>query len=624
LPAVHDHSDASFPDAGPDLAGYLARSKDILTTMANAVSAMKIFPSDHETIRTFVDSLAAKFDGFFQRFARLDVEVGEYTFRCADQVVYTDETTIKSLPFFFHKDGTEILYFYRGLDRPEIRGFLELIKTVSQKPGFENDIVAALWESDFSNIQYYAPDEFLENQIIAEKREVQAAENLPELPSDLAHESVEVKVDRSKFADGRIELKPADREKVARDREAADPDDGPPEMGLPIPFGQAPAASPDESAGAMPLPTIGDKGLTQADLADLETLVRANRDLSPEEEFINLTAEIVFLEADPAICAASLDVLADFHFDQIRAGRFSVGKAVIEKTRELMSHLGPDPARKAGMIEAALKKLMGPKALEAVESALSSDAPVEWASLLAFFRILGKPTLSTAGALFEKRVDPEVRGLILEFIQDLSGHDPAVMISLANDNRPALSTEIIRLLADLPQERGIPHLAAFLMFKSRDLKLETIHALGRLQSEKANRILHGFLNDPDEDLRIQAALKLNPAEERSRIVQFIGEAAAAEFRKKSLKEKSAILSFLGRTRSPEALEFLAAVLARRALWPSGKSVEMKLAAVAGLESMGTAKAAEVLESGARGRGRKVRGACAEALARISAAGIPVD
>lgn len=624
MPDAQDRSGASLPASGPDLAGYLARSKDILTTMANAVSAMKIFPSDHETIRTFVDSLGAKFDGFFERFARLDVEVGEYTFRCADQVVYTDETTIKSLPFFFHKDGTEILYFYRGLDRPEIRGFLELIKTVSQKPGFENDIVAALWESDFSNIQYYAPDEFLENQIIAEKREVQAAENLPELPSDLAHESVEVKVDRSKFADGRIELKPADREKVARDRESVDPDDAPLETGLPIPAGQAPAASPDESAGVLPVPTTRDKGLTEADLADLDTLVRANRDLSPEEEFINLTAEIIFLEADPAICAASLDVLAEFHFDQIRAGRFPVGRAIIEKARELLSQIGPGEGHKPDLIEATLTKLMGPKALEAVEAALSSDTPVEWPALLAFFRILGKPTLSTAGALFEKRVDPEVRGLILEFIRDLSGHDPSIMISLANDNRPALSMEIIRLLAELPEERGIPHLAAFLMFKSRDLKLETIHALGKLQSEKANRILHGFLNDPDEDLRIQAALKLNPAEERSRIVQFIGEASAPEFRKKSLKEKTVILSFLGRTRSPEALEFLAAVLARRTWWPSGKSLEMKLAAVAGLESMGTSKAAAVLESGMRSRGRRVRGACAEALARVTAAGIPAD
>jgi len=43
---------------------------------------------------------------------------------------------------------------------------------------------------------------------------------------------------------------------------------------------------------------------------------------------------------------------------------------------------------------------------------------------------------------------------------------------------------------------------------------------------------------------------------------------------------------------------------------------MRLAAVAGLESMGTAEASAALEEGARTRGRKVREACAQALARI--------
>ncbi|MBE0713448.1 MAG: hypothetical protein IH583_13810, partial [Candidatus Aminicenantes bacterium] len=134
------------------------KAKDILNCMSNAGSAMKIFPSDHATVRNFVDALSRKFDDFFKTFQRLEVGVEEYSFTCAGQVVFTDEMTIKSLPFFFFKDGTQILYFYRGLDRRELIEFLDLIKTVSQKPGGDNDIVAALWESDFSNIQYYAPD----------------------------------------------------------------------------------------------------------------------------------------------------------------------------------------------------------------------------------------------------------------------------------------------------------------------------------------------------------------------------------------------------------------------------------------------------------------------------------
>jgi HEAT repeat protein len=170
----------------------------------------------------------------------------------------------------------------------------------------------------------------------------------------------------------------------------------------------------------------------------------------------------------------------------------------------------------------------------------------------------------------------------------------------------------------MPGQKGVLHLSAFLMFKNRDIKLEVIHALGRMGNEMADRILMGFLNDPDEDLRIQAAMKLNPTEEKSRIVHIIHEASAPAFRKKSLKEKQAILSFLGRTRSEEALGFLAGTLEKTTFLPSARNQEMRLAAVAGLESMGTAEAAAALETGTRARGKKVREACAEALVRTHA------
>jgi len=590
------------------------KAQDILNCMANTVSAMKIFPSDHATVRNFVDSLSGKFEDYFKTYQRFEVGVEEYSFTCAGQTVYTDEMTIKSLPFFFFKDGTQILYFYRGLDRQELLEFLELIKNVSQKPGGDNDIVAALWENDFSNIQYYAPDEFLENQILAEKRETKSDQDLPELPSDLAHETLEVKVDLAKFSEGRIELKPEDREKFhwgpQGEEDAADRAAG---VG---PKGPEPITSPDESSGLARSPAATtESNLTEAEVQELETMVSANRVLWPEDEFINLTAEVVFLETDLKICEASLDVLFEFQLDQIQEGHFPVATTIIRKVQELRSHLGTGAPQKSALLESCLKKLTGPKTLEAVEALLGMKSSIDWVALLGFFKMLGPKTLSTAAGLFEAQTGQDVRAQILSFIEETGGHDPGLIISLANDARPALSSEIIGIIARMPGRKGISHLSAFLMFKNRDIKLEVIHALGAMRDEMSNRILMGFLNDPDEELRIQAAMKLNPTEEKSRIVHIIHEASLPEFRKKSLKEKQAILSFLGRTRSEEALTFLVAALEKTTFLPSARNLETRLAAVAGLESMGTAEAAAALETGTGARGKRVREACAEALAR---------
>jgi HEAT repeat protein len=608
------------------------KAEDILTCMANAVSAMKLFPSDHATVRNFVDILSAKFDDFFMTYARLEVGIGEYAFTCGGKVVYTDETTLKSLPFFFFKDGAQILYFYRGLDRSELVEFLELIKNVAQKPGGDNDIVAALWESDFSNIQYYSPDEFIENQILDQKREVQAGQgpqdsaaekqegqadlDLPELPSDLSHEALELKVDLARLSHGRIELK---QEDMAKFHWQPGAEGG---QALPAPSGRGPgpepSGGPEASSGltATPVATIN-SNLTEAEVRELDEMVQSNRALWPEEEFVKMTAEVVYLEADLAGCAASIDILVEFYLEQIGQGQFPAAGMIISKVRDLKSHTETESAGKSALLESCLKKMLGPKSLEAVAAHLAASNAVDWKALFGFFKLLGPSALPIVASFFDTQRDQAVQEQALAFIREAGRDNPGLIARLANDSRPILSREVIRILMGLPGQKGISHLSAFLMFKNRDLKLELIHALGDLRDEMSNKILMGFLNDPDEELRIQAAMKLNPTEEKARIVHVVNEASGPAFRNKSLKEKQAILSFLGRTRSAEALAFLTAVLGRTTFFPSAKNTEMRLAAVAGLKNMATPEATAALESGTQGKGRKVRDACAEALARLA-------
>jgi hypothetical protein len=580
---------------------------------------MKIFPSDHASVRNFVDILAARFEEFFKTYPRLEVGVQEFEFTCGGHVVYTDKIPLKSLPFFFFKDGTQALYFYRGLDRDEIMEFLEIIKAVSQSPGDDNDIVAALWESDLSNIQYYAPDEFLENQILAENRALRTEDNLPELPSDLAGETLEVKVDLAKFSQGRIEIKPDDKAKfqAAAGAEAA-PEAGEALAPRPVPD---PTASPHDSSGQDGSPAaVADSNLTDEEVQKLESMVRANRTLNPEDEFVGLTAEVVFLENDLKICAEALEVLADFVLDRARLGEFAVAGRAVRKMEDLRSFLGTASRAKTDLIEAGLAKLTGPRTLRAVEAYLATQGPIDGPALLGFFGLLGPVTLPAAAGLYESRSDPELRSQILSFIERTAADDAQLMVSLASDARPVLSLEIMRLLLRMPSDKGVASLMAFVIFKNRDIKLEVIHALGDLKSEMSNRVLMAFLNDPDEDIRIQAAMKLDPSEERSRVEHVIREASLPAFRKKGLREKLAFLTFLGRTRSEPALAFLTATARRTTLWPSARTTEMRLAAVQGLESMGTPEALAALESTARMRGKKVRQAAEEALVRSRASG----
>lgn len=587
--------------------------KDLLHCLANSVSAMKIFPSEHATVKNFVDQLTEKFRDFLTAYDKLQIGIEEYSFSYGGKPVYSDEVAIKSLPFFFFKDGLQILFFYQGLGRAEIQEFLELIKGEAQKAAEDTDFVVALWERDFPNIQYYAPDEFLENRILGETRDSRALRDMPDLPEDLAHETIEVRVDTSKFSEGRIDLDRTDREEI--EKAAGRPADAD------APAGAAGSGS-DEAGRAV----SGEKGqispaaamdptLTEAELHALETMVRVNRTISAEEEYINLMVEIVFLEENLNSCQASLDALLEYHFDQLQRGQFQVAVLMIQKVHELAQHLGGNPA-KAALLDEFLKRTVSPKTVEAIKTLLAKKKKLDWESLLGFFGLLGPPALGLAADLFDVAPDGEARHKIMAFIEKTGAPHPALLAGLADNGRPLLARQLIGILSRIPGNRGIPHLSAFLSFQDKEIKSEAIRVLGRARDEMANRILAGFLNDPDEEVRLQAVMTLDPAQGGARVRQILHEASGHEFRAKSFKEREALLVFLGRTRSPEALEFLRRTLLRAPLFASKGLLELRLAAVAGLENMATDEAVGVLQKGATGRTKKVREACAAALVRL--------
>ncbi|MHB8095736.1 MAG: hypothetical protein ACYDH0_12450, partial [Candidatus Aminicenantales bacterium] len=191
--------------------------REILTTFANTVSSMKIFPSEHASVRRFVDDLTAKAKAFLETYQKLEIGIEEYGFTYMGKMVYRDEMSIKSLPFFFFKDGMQGLFFYQGLDRDEIAEFLDIIRKESRKPQDEGDIVTALWEKDLANIQYFAPDEYLETKILEGEEETSDRGAIPILPAELASRVIHFDVDKTKMTSGKIELAPEDKEGSAED-----------------------------------------------------------------------------------------------------------------------------------------------------------------------------------------------------------------------------------------------------------------------------------------------------------------------------------------------------------------------------------------------------------------------
>lgn len=442
--------------------------KDVLLALANAVSAVKLFPSDHTSARNFIDDLAAKLKVYLEEHGNLELGIKEDCFTFEGQPVYEDSHPVRSLPFFFFKDGMQALLFYPGVEKEELKNFLETIKTVSLLPPEEGDIVNALWEKDFANIRYIAPDEFLEAKILG------------------ARESIRIKVDRTKLTTGRIDLTPEDLEEIARSR-------------LVLMEKESSTTTAAEGRGDEPGP-LSDFSQTavldENDMLAIESLLQSNRRVSADEEFVNLIVEIIYLEDQPERFPAILEALRESHRELIKRKNYAKACLLLEYARELEGRFSRAMPQKSEILRSFLKETTTGNSLDIVKASFDNqDSGFDLDSFFRYLFLLGKESLYFLSDLFELSSDRTFRSKTLDHLKIVGQHDVETLINVAVDTRPSLTMELIPVISQTRDKRAISFLAGFLRSHNKQLKLEAIKALGLMPDRAVNKILVAFLSD---------------------------------------------------------------------------------------------------------------------------------
>jgi len=587
--------------------------KEILNLLAHTISVMKIFPSEHATVKNFTQELTTKMKEFLEENNKLEIGILEYSFSYLGKIVYTDEYSIKSLPFFFCKDGMQILFFYKGLSKEELQEFLELIKKQSLLPPDESDIVNTLWERDFLDIQYYAPDDFLETKILREKEPVVPKE-FPKkepsiMPTGIALPYMDFHVDKTKLSTGRIDLIPEDQQAIYKstltlslqDEEAGEKETPKEEEAI-----------KEKQEWAAQAATLGEE-----EMRNIESLVRTNREIPPQLEYLNLLIEILYLEDKLEQFKTSVEVLNQFYLNNVENGNFSQTINLIQRTQELRDSLSSSSPEKNQILNSFLKNTATQNTFAAIKNFFQKGEPADLDSFFQYLTLLGPQAFSYMAELYEQIKDPYFRFKATNYLEETGKTNAALLMDIANDTLPELTLEIIKIFSRSKDTRVIPLFANFLSYHNKPIKLEAIETLSKMDDETANKILSGFLSDRDEELRIQAALRLKFAGDKSRLAQIIHQASARSFKKKSFMERKALLEFLGRTRTEEARAFLQNLLHKFSLSSKSKVTENRLLAISALEIIGTPEALQALQKGAKTLNKKIREACFMAIQRLS-------
>ena len=234
---------------------------DIFNLFSRTFSQIKIFSAEHATVKKFIDQLYIYFRDFLDKNEKMEIGIDETSFTFLKEEIYREDNIQKSLPFLFFKDGVQILFFYKGLQKDEFEEFLEVIKKESQLPAEESDVVNAIWEKDFDNIRYYAPDDFLETKI-----------GLKTLVK-------KYEVDKKKLSRGKINLRPNDRSSHGKFR------------------GTEVSGIDDDSWKKMDFADqvtllIGNMELNEQEKDAIESMLNNNREITRDDELLSLLFEL--------------------------------------------------------------------------------------------------------------------------------------------------------------------------------------------------------------------------------------------------------------------------------------------------------------------------------------------
>jgi len=571
-PKIEAEASASAQE-GPDKA-TIELSREIFHLLAHAVTAMKLFPSYHATVTGFVDDLYAKLRSYFETRQELEVDVLDQAFVVGGEVVHKEEHLAKSIPYLFYKDGMKKLVVLREIDKTELRDFLDVIRKTALLPLDESDIVVALWEKDFANVRIFAPDEYLLSKI----------DIFTKQPLDMF-------IDRRKLFSGQIELSPDDLKDIESKTLS---------LGL--------MEQEEKKDYAEMVTAVEDK-----EQGEIEAVLAAARQTSPEEEFHEMVFELLCIEERVEKIVPILDFLERHHRELVREDKFTHAVQLLKQSRELerlFSSRFPDKS-------AALRKFLGTfpdgRIVELVRESIGRS---DFDALPAFFdylRLMGDRSIPLAAELLAKSEEPGARRAAVAYLEEAGRQNIDVLASQLQDGEPGVSREIIALLGRNAGKKALSHLATLKTYANKEIKLAAVETLGSLADPLARKILFEFIQDADEDIGAAAADYLRWPGDASTLERAIGMISARPFHDRGDKAKIALMRFLARAGTPEALTALHRAMGKSGLFSRAKRENTRLCAVEALAAVGTPEARDLLNSGLKSSNTKVSEACRKAL-----------
>jgi hypothetical protein len=562
------------------------KATGVLKYFDSAFSLIKIFPSDNHSVIKSVDTFYERITEFLDEFEKLTIIIEEFGFSYKGETIFQEEEKQNSLPFFFFKDGMRELSFHNGLEKRELKDFLELLKEESSLPIEDSDIVNSLWVKDFAHIRYFAIDEFLD--------------------LDIGKGGEQSTADTKEFSKGSINLTPEDKIELYKRSIALghqlnpileEKEDDQDLEDFNLPYHVAAACDGEDP--------------------QLEAMLSENREIPSMVAMVNLLFEVLFLEERHDQFSAILNVLYQCYKEVVHKANFVLACLILSHLQELKGMLPDESEKKEKSLDIILEKTRDESFIASLRGLFLDGHIKDYDSFFQYLTLLGSNSIPLAGDVWEQSEDPFLRQKASTFLQEIAQENMAAVAKIATEDRVSLTKEIVAILGRIGGKKILLYLTSFSAYTHKAIRLEIIHSLTKIKDKTTNKILLIFLSDKDEEVRTRAAMNLKYRGNKAALNSVMQLVQEKDFTNKGKLEKKALLNFLARTKNGEVIALLHSTLKKWSILSASKQNETRLCAVSALENMATPEAVETLKEGTKIRNKTIRNACNLALRRIA-------
>ncbi len=546
--------------------------------MAKTSSQMKIFSSEHENVKKFTEQLYQKLKDFLKKYWKLEIGIQEFSFSLEGNEIYTDKQINHSLPFLFYKDGMRMLFFYKNLQKEEFIDFLEIIKFNSSLPAEESDIVSSFWEHNFTNIRYFAPDDYLESKI------------------GTGIETLDYQVDKAELFSGKIELLPEDRQALSQN------------SGIVQKILGNGSKQADNTSDEIPYTQDEKSYLNQKEMELLELMLQDSRKISPDNELILLLFEMLYLEERPEHFSQTLEILKQCQLKYLSENNFYKSLEILKTLNDFKQNQPINLSYKKESIDKFTNSSKDKSSLADFKMKFQEDMIQDFDTYFSYLEFLAPATIPLFAYLYDKAKSSQIRDKILNKIKKTGKKNISLLIKTASNDKPELTKEIISIIGECPDKEAVKHLASFFGFENKNIQAAAINTLGKFNNKTANKILLAYLSGTDEDLRT-AAIKNLHSDDKLSLTSIIQAVQAKGFYKKNFPEKKALIDFLSRTKDINACIALTSVIKKAGMFSKKETVKTSLYAVSALKKITTPEAKNTLKINRNSRNKKIREAC---------------